>query len=49
MQEATTGNREYRKSFLRTISGFDSVQIGSIDRNLIPPIEGDADYNPVSK
>ena len=43
---ATTGKREYRKDFLNKVADVRSVQIGSIDRELIPPIEGDADYNP---
>jgi len=43
---ANTGKRAYRKKFLQKIGNFESVQIGSIDRDLVPPIEGDADYNP---
>ncbi len=51
---ATTGKRAYRKIFLEHLVHIDNVQLGSIDRNIIPPItrcnegnsEGDADYNP---
>ncbi len=42
----TTGKRAYRKIFLEHLAHIDNVQLGSIDRDLIPPIEGDADYNP---